>query len=230
MKKQIFLLGVLSLSLFSCGNNLEAQFNQSIVCAMETKEENIRPLVNISKDEPKTIWSDGKVLMTTFHHYPESYEEGKEITLGWESWVTSAKEFSIVYKEKKDSFKNDPALRTKQLLGLNYNSTNTYITSYWVNPNDLIRPAYITDITKPMQLTFDEDVTAKYVEWFYKQREACYYSDNKLPWTRLGYTYDWAGEDRYGLSEFVIMKEKQAKVTVEKTAPINEFLDYLENL
>lgn len=217
--------------LASCGNNsLEAQFKQSIVRAMETKEENIRTLVNISKDDPKTVWQDDKVLMTTFHNYPDSYKEGETITLYWEAWVTSAKEFSVVYKEKKNSFKNDPSLRIKQLLGLNYESKNQYITSYWVNPDDLLRPAYVTDITKPMKLTFDEDITQDYKDWFYKQCGSCYYGDNPFPWTRLGYTYDWSDNNRYGLSEFVIMKEQQAKVTVEKTAPVDEFLNYLEDL
>ena len=232
MKKSIFVLPLIAISMFaSCSkNNLDAWFKQSIVHAMETKEENIRTLVTISNSDPKTIWKDDKVLMTTFHNYPESYIEGETITLGWESWVTSAKEFSVVYKEKKDSFKNDPALRVKQLLGLHYESKNQYMTSYWVDPDDLIRPAYVTNITKQMKLTFDEDVTQDYKDWFQNQYKSCYFGDNQLPWTRLGYTYDWAGNDRYGLSEFVIMKDREASVTIEKTAPVNEFLDYLEDL
>ena len=46
----------------------------------------------------------------------------------------------------------------------------------------------------------------------------------KLPWTRLGYTYDWSEEakDKYGLTEFIAWKG--TTVTVDKTLTVSEFL------
>ena len=39
------------------------------------------------------------------------------------------------------------------------------------------------------------------------------YFDGKYPWTRLGYTYDWADNgEEYGLSEFVVRKNSEVKV------------------
>lgn len=239
MKKTKFTLVFVSLVAIGCnGNNLETQYKQAILNSMETKVENIRNLVNIdpnNKDVSNVKWSDDgeEVLMTTFHRFPDSYPEGVEIELSWgDAWVTSAKEFSNFYKRNKDEFNSNPALRIKQMLGLSYTSANTYITSYWVDTDDLIRPAYVTDITKPMKTTFDDDVGEDYKNWFNNYYNTAYWSDSPMPWTRLGYTYDWkAGEDRYGLSEFLIQKQNPAvKVTVEKTAPVTEFLSYLENL
>lgn len=234
MKKAKLAIFFVSLAAIGCskGYDIQVQFEIAITNAMETKKENIRDLVNITKDDPNTLWNvDGKVLMTTFHHHPDSYKEGKTITLYWESWVTSTKEFSNVYKKYKSSFENNPDLRVKQLLGLDYNSANTYITSYWVDPNDLIRPAYVVDTTKPMKITFDEGTSDEYKTWFYNQCGYAYYSDNRVPWTRLGYTYDYyPNKDRYGLSEFVISKDKEATVTVDKTKLVKDFLPYLETL
>ena len=102
-------------------------------------------------------------------------------------------------------------------------SKNTYISSMWFAPKDVSRPAYVTDPTKPMALTFGEGATDEYKTWFNSQY---YYSYDvsKLPWTRLGYTYDWSEEakDKYGLSEFIAWKG--TTVTVEKTLLVEDFV------
>lgn len=55
------------------------------------------------------------------------------------------------------------------------------------------------------------EVEKRHFEWMcntwkdlYKQPEIY----NNYPWTGLGYTYDWASEHGYGLSEFVVAKGK----------------------
>ena len=106
---------------------------------------------------------------------------------------------------------------------MSHESKNTYISSMWFNPDYIKRPAYITDVTKQMSLQFAEDETEEYKDWFANQY---YYSYDvsKLPWTRLGYTYDWSEEakDRYGLTEFIAFKG--AKATVEKTLLVEDYL------
>ena len=192
---------------------------------IEATEEKIRPLVNLTKDDKNITWNEtgDKVLLFTFHRYPDSYPEGQEITFTWnESWLCSVKEYEAWYLKNKDNI-NDPLLRTKQVLGMDEGSKNTYISSMWFDVKDVQRPAYVTDPTKPMKLEFDEKVTEEYKTWFSSQY---YYSyDVKhLPWTRLGYTYDWSKEakDRYGLTEFIAWKG--TTVTVEKTATVVDFV------
>ena len=98
----------------------------------------------------------------------------------------------------------------------------------WISPDDVNRPAYVTYVNKQMSLQFEEDVSNEYKSWFYSQY---YYSYDvsKLPWTRLGYTYDWNNKarDRYGLSEFIAWKG--TTVTVEKTLLVADFLSYYES-
>ena len=106
-------------------------------------------------------------------------------------------------------------------------SKNTYISSMWFDPEDVRRPAYITNVTKQMSLQFSEEETDTYKEWFVNQYYTSY-DQNKLPWTRLGYTYDWSEEatDRYGLSEFIAWKG--TTVTVDKTLLVEDYLRTFE--
>ena len=231
MKKILFTLSLLTLLTVSCSGSktpsltLEERLHNAYLDVIETKEENIRPLVTLTQNENNLYWNEAKdkVLLFTFHRFPSSYPDGEQVTFTWgESWVCSVKEYENWYINNKDNIK-DPLLRTKQVLGMSHKSKNTYITSMWFDPSDVIRPAYITDPTKQMSLQFDENETDEYKEWFANQY---YYSYDvaKLPWTRLGYTYDWSEEakDRYGLSEFIAWKG--TTVTVDKTLPVEDFL------
>ena len=231
--RQLIKISILSTLLISCSNNkvidLKERLHNAYLDVIEATEEDIRPLVSLTKDEENLYWSDdNKVLLFTFHRFPSSYPDGEEITFTWgESWLCSVKEYENWYKSNKDNIK-DPLLRTKQVLGMSDESKNTYISSMWIDSNDVQRPAYITDPTKQMSLQFDENETDEYKAWFSNQY---YYSYDvaKLPWTRLGYTYDWSGEakDRYGLSEFIAWKGTTVKV--EKTLTVEEFVATFNN-
>ena len=233
LTRQLIKISILGTLLISCSNNkvidLKERLHNAYLDVIEAKEENIRPLVSLTKNEENLYWSeDNKVLLFTFHRFPSSYPDGEEITFTWgESWLCSIKEYENWYKSNKDNIK-DPLLRTKQVLGMSDESKNTYISSMWFDPNDVQRPAYITDPTKQMSLQFDENETDEYKAWFSNQY---YYSYDvaKLPWTRLGYTYDWSEEakDRYGLSEFIAWKGTTVKV--EKTLTVQEFVATFNN-
>lgn len=225
--RPVFLLSLLSVYLFGCSapalSNQQRIHNAYLDC-IEATNDKIRPLVNLTLDEERITWNDTKdrVLLFTFHRFPTSYPDGQEITFTWgESWVCSVKEYASWYQSNQSNIQ-DILLRTKQVLGMNEDSKNTYISSMWFDPHDLQRPAYITDPTKPMSLTFSESETDEYKSWFAEQYYESY-DVNHLPWTRLGYTYDWSAEakDRYGLSEFIAWKG--TTVTVEKTLLVEEF-------
>lgn len=50
------------------------------------------------------------------------------------------------------------------------------------------------------------------------------YFEGAYPWTRLGYTYDWADNDtEYGLTEFLVLNK--SKVKVEFTDTTAEFIE-----
>lgn len=61
-----------------------------------------------------------------------------------------------------------------------------------------------------------------YVRWFNENILDSYFY-GAYPWTRLGYTYDWADNgSEYGLSEFLI--RQGAEVEVVDTRATKEFL------
>ena len=226
LNKSIIILPIISIFVMGCSNQdltLEERLHNAYLNVIEAKEENFRTLVNLTKEDSRVDWKDNKVLLFTLHRFPSSYPDGEQIIFTWgESWLCSVKECKNWYLENKDNV-TDPLLRMKQLLGMSDQSKNTYISSMWLDPIDLKRPAYETDVTKPMKLSFNDNESEEYKTWFMSQY---YYSYdvNKLPWTRLGYTYDWSKEakDKYGLSEFIAFKGTTA--IVEKTLLVEDFL------
>ena len=231
--RKIYVLPLISLFVFSCSKgasplSLEERLHNAYLDVIEEDENDLRDIVCLNQSDNRVTWNsdNSKVLLFTFHRFPTSYPDGEDITFTWgESWLCSVKELQTWYVNNKSNIK-DPLLRVKQVLGMSHESKNTYISSMWISPNDVIRPAYVTDVTKQMSLTFDETVTDEYKTWFNSQY---YYSYDvsKLPWTRLGYTYDWSAEakDKYGLSEFVAFKG--TSVTVDKTLLVEDFLNEL---
>ena len=229
--KRIIALALIPLFVVSCSKEPELTnqelLRRAYLDCIEATQEKIRPLVALTKTDEKITWNQAqdKILLFTFHRYPDSYPENEEVTFTWgESWLCSVKEYVNWYKDNKNNIK-DILLRTKQVLGMDETSQNTYITSMWFDPNDVSRPAYVTNPTKQMALQFEEDATDEYKEWFQSQYYYSYETKH-LPWTRLGYTYDWSKEakDRYGLTEFIAWKG--TTVTVDKTLLVNEFVEY----
>ena len=230
--KEVIILPLMVITLVQCSKStpisLKERLHNAYLDVIEEDENDLRPLVNLTHDDPLVTWneSNDKVLLFTLHRFPTSYIEGTTCTITWgESWLCSAKEYAKWYLDNKNNIK-DPLLRTKQLLGMSDDSRNTYISSLWFNPSDVYRPAYVTSPTKPMSLSFDEGNPDWFRAWFNSQY---YYSYDvsKLPWTRLGYTYDWSKEakDKYGLSEFIAFDG--VSFVVEKTLPVEEFVNTL---
>ena len=172
-----------------------------------------------------------KILLLTWHKYPSSYPEGGEVTTKWgEVWTFMDKEMVKWYQGHKKELEANPTLRLEQLIGLPAGKGNTTFTAFWADPKDVIRPAYVTDITAPMTnirsgQTPETDFDKWYTQWFDDQIIWSYF-DSAYPWTRLGYTYDWADNGQeYGLSEFVVRKDSRVEVAFTMTT--EEFLKWL---
>jgi hypothetical protein len=114
-------------------------------------------------------------------------------------------------------------LRTLQLLGLPPNSSSTYFVEMWVSPQSLFRPTPDSEITDTtVQLDFPSSATSEYKDWFNGNIVYSYYPE-RYPWTRLGYTYDWADTASHvGLSEFVL--KQNSTVIVQAVYTINDYL------
>ena len=238
MKRIICLILILTtvLALVSCGTEKKEKLSDdelyrlAVRDAVFADDDEVLPLVNISKDDPNVIWSeDGKSVLVAFmHKYPSSYPAGEEIELKWGNvWCVSAGEFHKWMKDNDDGVENWTN-RLHQVLGMPFTKNYTTITALWVDAELVYRPAYETDANKPMttalQKTGDDEFDAMYKAWF-DDNIIWSYFDSAFPWTRLGYTYDWADNGtEYGLSEFLIFSG--AKVKIEYTYSVDEFVEF----
>ncbi len=172
-------------------------------------------------------WRNGKVLMLTWHKYPESYVTGTELTLSYgEVWTFTDKEIISRFRDEKERDVIDWETRLRQLIGLPPDREYTHFTAMWAKPEDIIRPGYAWQLEHTSGLhRFAEAPPAAYKTWFDRNIIWSYF-DSAYPWTRLGYTYDWADNgSEYGLSEFLI--RKNAVVEIEFTLATHEFITWL---
>lgn len=203
-------------------------YNAAVRDAVFADVDEIFPIVTIENDSQFITWNDDKtkVLMLSWHKYPQSFTPGTEFVCEYgEIWSFTDKEIINWYK---NNYKNvtDWQLRFNQLIGLPPTEKYTHFSAFWVDTNELIRPAYQIDIAK--QLTANDLSNPNlndFKEWFDNNIIFSYF-DSSYPWTRLGYTYDWADNDtEYGLTEFLIKKDSVIEVEFTKTT--DEFVDWL---
>lgn len=201
-------------------------YTAAVTDAVTADTDEIEPLVTLTRDSPLTTWDEqGRVLLLSWHRHPERYIQDGEISLAGSIWTFTDKEIAAWYAENKSGV-TDWDLRLEQLIGLPPESGYTHVSGFWVNPNKVIRPAYVTDITEQMQNTFQSDIDPDFKAWF-EENITYSYEESAYPWTRLGYTYDWADNGtEYGLTEFLI--EENAAVEIAFTITTEEFIDWLE--
>ena len=224
----IFVVVLLGFTVVSCSKDddnitptpdMNALYAQSIKDAMvDNGSEEIDSLWPIAAGNPnlqwKTINGQNYVLMATFMRYPESYPVGDSITTTWgDSWFFIP---SQMLGKLGPGFTptSDTIQRISQLLGLPpvNSKSNTHIAQIWVHAERLFRPAGDPSITTTTTgSTLVSTVSDDYRAWFNNNIIYSYYrplnaaTDYYYPWTRLGYTYDWApGANRVGLSEYVL--------------------------
>lgn len=202
----------------------EELFEAAVEDAAFADEDEIESLVSLTKDDDMVTWDkDGRVLLCTWHNYPDSYPEGKKVTIDWGYvWTFTDKEIASHTDELKAA--EDTKMRLNQLIAFAPDSEHSTVTGFWVKPSDVRRPAYQSDPTDgSMTVDFKEDADKKFKEWFDTNILDSYFY-GAYPWTRLGYTYDWADNGKeYGLTEFIV--NPGAEVKVEFTETTDEFIN-----
>ena len=137
------------------------------------------------------------------------------------TWVTIPGE----WLSKKDAFVGlDSAaahMRMLQMYGLSPDCTYNIMVQFYADVNGIFRPASdpsINTTTAGIEFPAWADENYKvgdtnFREWFRYNVSAAFEDDSPLPWTRLGYTYDWhKGANRQGLSEYVVVDQTYLKV------------------
>ncbi len=209
-------------------SSVAALYDAAMRDSVMADEDELLPLVCITADSDMVTWDEAgeRVLMLSWHRYPDSYPEDTTVKLAYgEVWTFTDKEILKRYDEEFDGVA-DPVLRLEQLIGLPEEKAYTHVTAFWVEPAEMIRPAYTTDITvQPHAAHLDGSALGEHKSWFDGNILGSYFY-GAYPWTRLGYTYDWAdGPSEYGLSEFIILPESEVEVAF--TVTTDEFLSML---
>lgn len=197
--------------------------------AVISGDDEVMELVTLTADDDRVIWDDEgeRVLLLTWHDYDDECVPGNDIDTEafGDIWATSFGEMKEWYEENGDGVE-DWDLRFAQLLGVHKDEGYTRFTAFWISPEDVIRPAYVTDVTAQMKNDYGRVGDGQYKEWF-DDNIIWSYFESDYPWTRLGYTYDWSGgESEYGLTEFLVSDGSKAEIAF--TCTTEELVNRLE--
>ena len=179
------------------------------------KRSKLHDLVTLNLDDPSVTYIGNKVLMATFHNAPKFYQKGNDEKLSINAlWLVSYKELET----KLSVNSNCSNKRIIQILGAKVRSSYSYLSLLLIDPNKLIRPAYLQDpFVNAMSLTLSTN-DKSFERWFNDMK-----SKHDYPWTALGYTYDWGVHgDVYGLSEFILRKNDYYHVV--ETSTMDNFI------
>ncbi|MCG8618373.1 MAG: hypothetical protein MI802_19320 [Desulfobacterales bacterium] len=221
--KQIFTLFLMlipvSFSLMSCATT--SPFDRAVQDASVVSEKDVYPhLIAVHTGNPDLTFDNGRVLVVMWKSR-DSYERVyKDQTATADSeayvtWVTTApqvRRFGKAFLSARPG--TDRAAlekRLKQYLGLKPEWTYDVFVELWVDPADMFRPCVDPEIDDGVCNTAFSDPLPRVAgiadyPGFYKN---LYFQDFRtrpgVPWTGLGYTYDWGNPGHpFGASEFIL--------------------------
>ncbi|MBS0588043.1 MAG: hypothetical protein JSS37_08825 [Proteobacteria bacterium] len=175
-------------------------------------------LFAINSENQALRWQDGKVLVVTWKSqcdYKKYIENETHTSQGEKhmTWVTAAPQVQAFCQSfVKNNPNGDLNLRLKQYLGLNADWNYDVFVELWVDPADMFRPCVDPEIhDNNCQLHFSEcpappikeiaDYYAFYKDLYFKS----FRYQSRVPWTGLGYTYDWGNPaSPVGASEYIL--------------------------
>lgn len=195
--------------------------------AVFSQDDEVKELVCLTQQDPQVIWDEAgeRVLLVTWHDYEQPCEPGDPLPYR-DIWATSLGELTDWYLENSSGV-TDWNLRLAQLLGMPDDGSCTRFSAFWISPSEVIRPAYVTDVTAQMKNGYSQITDPAYQTWFDDNILYSYF-ESEYPWTRLGYTYDWSGGDSvYGLTEFLIADGSTAEIAF--TYSTEDFVVWLDS-
>lgn len=212
-------------------DSLQADLTAAIADAQKLDSSKIaNDLMPVKKGYPGEEWAkfDGRdmVLLVTladssrmkrFFGRDDVYQIDREMG----TWVTIPAD----WKRKKEAFEGLDSvaahMRLIQMYGLSPDCDYNIMVLFYADPTTMFRPAHDPDITTTSAgLEFPAYANENYKvgetnfrEWYRYSVSAAYEDDSPLPWTQMGYTYDWHnGANHQGLSEYIVGHHSFIKV------------------
>lgn len=198
---------------------LQKQYQKAVKDAAIVKaKERTDKLWAINASNPELLWNADKtkLLVVTWKSRADYNEFMKTNTQTASDsnhalWVTAApqvKAFCQAYEHDTDEELN---VRLKQYLGLAPNKHYDVFVELWVNPEQLFRPCVdpeINDSQCEVKVPDKFPVVANIADYgqFYENLYFKSFRESAgVPWTGLGYTYDWGNDhSEIGASEFIL--------------------------
>lgn len=209
---------------------LRRALNKAIEDAQVLDESKVsHTLMPIDESVPEEEWIDANgtkmvLVLTMLKHDALKYYAKDTFELNYESgiWVTIPADWKRRRAEFEGMDSVESRMRMVQMLGMGINSNFGDIVEFYADAKKIFRPAYDPDIkTNTSPITFPEGIDStvfigvtNFRKWFASKLSTAY-ENTSLPWTQMGYTYDWhEGAQREGLSEYVV--SHQTKIIVKR--------------
>lgn len=199
----------------------EQGYQKSVTDAAFVKQNEIyKQLIPIQPNNEELVWNatKDKILVVTWKSN-SSYEkfiqphQKTSDNVDYALWVTTApqvQKFCQNYVQKTP--KKSVELRLKQYLGLDPSWNYDVFVELWVSPDDLFRPCVDPETNdQQCELQFNQTVPqvkniANYSDFYKGLYFKSFRASAGVPWTGLGYTYDWGNpENPVGASEFILV-------------------------
>ena len=117
-------------------------YDAAVKDAVFADKDEIMRLITLTKEDSRVTWNDAgdRVLLLTWHNYPDSYPAGQTVTLEWGPvWTFTGRELQGKYDAGK-AVVTDWNLHLKQLIGFLPDSNHSTVTGLWVRPEDVVHP------------------------------------------------------------------------------------------
>lgn len=184
---------------------LQAAYEAAVHQAAVIGPNDVRQLRSI----PSSTTSLRVVTWTT---RPDKFPVDENVQLERDVWVTVEPDL----RDKCRVFAPENSqLALQQLLGLPPKADESRVFAVLeVSRADIFRPCGDPDPAKnTCGPDIPADAPAEHAVWIGNQMAGSYRQPNGFPWTRMGFTYNWRfGEDRFGVSEFVVRKGARVQV------------------
>jgi hypothetical protein len=182
----------------------------------------VTDLQRLDRSNASLVWStDGSKVLAVTWKSKSSYESNfrdktetspEEAFVVWVTLAPQVQRFCETYfREHPRATDADVILRLKQYLGLNASWSYDVFLEMWVDAADVFRPCVDpepNDSTCNLEFATPAPMVKGIANYpaFYK---SLYFGDFRtapgVPWTGLGYTYDWGNpRGREGASEFIL--------------------------
>lgn len=200
-------------------------------------------LFALADSNPLLVWRPGSdrqqlavAIVMTLKTYESYYASGSGTTPSSRPvvWVTLAPQLEswcrqLARRLAHTAPRHSPALaqrvrrRVIQRLGLSPTTPYEKVVELWVDRANLFRPCPDPGVSDhrcsfQMQGTPHVKGIADYPVFFASLFVGSYNLDG-APWTRLGYTYDWGGRNRFGESEFMLTTNTRYAVRSAASIP-----------